>query len=389
VSSVSVIIRCDGGAAIGMGHVSRCLALAGEWRDAHRGAVTFAMRDPSGAAAAVVASEGYDVEPLAADESSDYGDWLLELATARAAAAVIVDVRDRLSRASLDRIRKSGVLVVSIDEGTERRLASDLAFYPPVPQVGEMDWTGFTGRRYAGWEWVILKREFASDAGAQAFPTSARSESSSELRGLAEAPEARRRQASDDGSAESLALQPSAAIDILLTMGGSDPAGMTEFAVEALECLAMPLAIRVVVGPAFSRAEELIDVIARSKHAVRIARAPRSMATLMRASRIAVVSFGVSAYELAACGVPAVHLCLSDDHARSSSAFEKAGIAITAGAFGRVQPEQLADAVSRLMSNAGRRTAMAERARQLVDGRGAQRAAELIASRLPSAARGL
>ena len=142
-----MIIRCDGGAAIGMGHVSRCLALADEWGDVHNGAVTFAMRDPSGTAATVVASHGYDVEPLAADESSDYGEWLLELATARAAAAVIVDVRDRLSRASLDRIRKSGVLVVSIDDGTERRLASDLAFYPPVPQVAEMDWTGFTGRR--------------------------------------------------------------------------------------------------------------------------------------------------------------------------------------------------------------------------------------------------
>ncbi len=356
-----------------MGHVSRCLALAGEWRDAHGGAVTFAMRDASSAAAAVVASHGYDVEPLAADESSDYGEWLLELATARAAAAVIVDVRDRLSRASLDRIRKSGVLVVCIDEGGERRLASDLAFYPPVPQVGEMDWTGFTGRRYAGWEWVILKREFVGGSGGSgAFPTSARSESSSELRGLAEAPEARRRQASD----------PSPTIDVLLTMGGSDPAGMTEFAVGALELLAMPLAVCVVVGPAFSRAEELIDVMARSKHAVRIARAPQSMAPLMRASRIAIVSFGVSAYELAACGVPAVHLCLTDDHARSSSAFEKAGIALTAGVFGRAQPEHLADAVSRLMGNAGRRTAMGERARQLVDGRGAQRAAALIASRL-------
>jgi hypothetical protein len=37
------------------------------------------------------------------------------------------------------------------------------------------------------------------------------------------------------------------------------------------------LAVRVVVGPAFSRVEELLDAIARSKHTVRIARA-RSLA---------------------------------------------------------------------------------------------------------------
>jgi len=165
-------------------------------------------------------------------------------------------------------------------------------------------------------------------------------------------------------------------------MGGSDPAGMTGFAVGALERLEMPLAVCVVVGPAFRRAEELIDAIARSKHSVRIARTPQSMAPLMRASRIAVVSFGVSAYELAACGVPAVHLCLTDDRARSSSAFEKAGIALTAGVFGRVQPEHLADAVSRLMSHAGRRSEMADRARRLVDGRGAQRVAGVLVERL-------
>jgi spore coat polysaccharide biosynthesis protein SpsF len=102
------------------------------------------------------------------------------------------------------------------------------------------------------------------------------------------------------------------------------------------------------------------------------------MAPLMRASRIAIASFGVSAYELAACGVPAVHLCLTDDHARSSSAFDKEGIAATVGVFGQVRPEQLAAAVSRLMGQAGRRTEMAERARQLVDGRGASRIAQVI-----------
>jgi spore coat polysaccharide biosynthesis protein SpsF len=162
-------------------------------------------------------------------------------------------------------------------------------------------------------------------------------------------------------------------------MGGSDPLGMTEFAMKALELLPMPLAICVVVGPAFTRAESVIDAIVHSPHAVRIARAPRSLATLMRATRLAVASFGVSAYELAACGVPAVHLCLTYDHARSSSAFEKQGAAATAGVFGRITPTALADPVRRLIGRADRRGHMARRARQLVDGRGAERVAALIA----------
>ena len=38
---------------------------------------------------------------------------------------------------------------------------------------------------------------------------------------------------------------------------------------------------------------------------------------------LAVASFGVTAYELAAVGVPAVYLCLTDDHAESAEAFSR------------------------------------------------------------------
>jgi spore coat polysaccharide biosynthesis protein SpsF len=162
-------------------------------------------------------------------------------------------------------------------------------------------------------------------------------------------------------------------------MGGSDPAGMTEFAVDALNLLPMPLAVQVVVGPAFARAFELADMTARSKHAIHLIHAPRSMATLMAASRIAVASFGVSAYELAACGIPAVHLCLTPDHERSSSAFVREEIALTAGLFASLQPRDVADAAARLIGDARRRMRMAARARALVDGRGAERVAALIA----------
>jgi spore coat polysaccharide biosynthesis protein SpsF len=98
----------------------------------------------------------------------------------------------------------------------------------------------------------------------------------------------------------------------------------------------------------------------------------------MRASRMAVAAFGVSAYELAACGVPSVHLGLTPDHARSASAFERERIALNAGVFGAVTPRQVADAAARLVGSAGLRREMAARARSLVDGRGAERVAALI-----------
>jgi spore coat polysaccharide biosynthesis predicted glycosyltransferase SpsG len=341
-----VIVRCDGGAALGMGHVSRCLALAGALRQEHAGAVRFAMRDPGSAGVEIVRANGYDVAPIVSPRTGDYGAELLALALSCDATALVVDVRDALSRASLDTLRAAGVRVVVVDDGSDRRLASDLAFYPPVPQVEELDWSTYGGRRFTGWEWVLLKREFAATI--------------------------------DRTGGAAATADSSPAIDVLVTMGGSDPAGMTEFTVEALELLPMPLAVLVVVGPAFARALALADPIARSKHAIRIAHAPSSMASLMASSRIAVASFGVSAYELAACGVPAVHLCLTPDHARSASAFAREDIALTAGVFADLQPRNVSDAAARLIGSARRRKRMAARARALVDGRGASRIAALV-----------
>ena len=44
----------------------------------------------------------------------------------------------------------------SIDDGSERRLASDFAYYPPVPQARALDWTGARTVPRIGWEWALL-----------------------------------------------------------------------------------------------------------------------------------------------------------------------------------------------------------------------------------------
>jgi spore coat polysaccharide biosynthesis predicted glycosyltransferase SpsG len=368
------IIRCDGGAAIGMGHVSRCLALADALRDEHAGDVSFAMRDPRSAGVAEVTAAGYAVAPITAPADADYGADVAALIRDRGARALVLDVRDGLSPASLDAIRASGVRIIVVDDGSERRLAADLVFYPPVPQVEELDWRGFTGQRFAGWEWVLLKREF-SRSGLRDVG----SDGSDRLVGLGkEGAPVRTGGMSGPGALS----EETAAVDVLVTMGGSDPAGMTEFTMSALNLLPMTLAVQIVVGPAFARPIELADAVARSSHAVRVVVAPAHMAPLMRASRIAVAAFGVSAYELAACGVPAVHLDLTADHARSATAFEREQIAVNAGVFAELKPRDIADAAARLIGDAGLRTRMASRARELVDGRGASRVARRIVESL-------
>lgn len=100
----------------------------------------------------------------------------------------------------------------------------------------------------------------------------------------------------------------------------------------------------------------------------------------MRGATVAVASLGVTAYELAACGVPAVLLSLTDDHAESASAFAAADIAISLGVHAGVADSAIADGVAALLADGARRAAMGARARALVDGRGAARIAAEIAA---------
>src|SRR5262249_44753597 len=83
----SILIRCDGNQDIGMGHVSRCLALADELRDRERRTVSFAMRGSGTAGAAAIRAAGYAIDAIAADANADYGDELNGIAASRGAAA--------------------------------------------------------------------------------------------------------------------------------------------------------------------------------------------------------------------------------------------------------------------------------------------------------------
>ena len=76
-------------------------------------------------------------------------------------------MRDGLSREKLKSIKKkTGIKVATIDDLEDKRLEADIAFYPPVPQLDKVNWGGFKGELYIGWEYVILRKEFL-----QKYPT--------------------------------------------------------------------------------------------------------------------------------------------------------------------------------------------------------------------------
>jgi len=100
---------------------------------------------------------------------------------------------------------------------------------------------------------------------------------------------------------------------------------------------------------------------------------------LMRAADLAVTGAGMTLYELSATGTPAITVCMADNQRPNAEAFDRAGAAPCAGRAGDAGLcAAIEKALHELIDAPAIRAAMANRARGLVDGRGASRVAQRL-----------
>ena len=333
-----------------MGHVVRCLALADELWENHGCTISFAMRTSELGMSKV--REKYPV--LTAPEAHfNYSDWLSDCIQKTDAQVLIMDVRDGLHRANLVQIKKqTGIKIVTIDDPEDKRLAADLAFYPPVPQVLKMNWADFRGELFTGWEWVILRPEFAAW------------------------------RKKNDGISHAQSSYKSSPPNVLVTMGGSDPAGLTIKTLQSLNMLQMDFRAIIVLGPGFASRETLEELLCHIEFKYTIFEDVTDMVSVMVMADLAIASFGMTAYELAMMRVPAIYLCLTTDHAESALAFVDAGIAISLGVYDHLSTNAVAVEINNILQNKSLQTEMISNAREKIDGRGVSRISDIIMRRM-------
>jgi spore coat polysaccharide biosynthesis protein SpsF len=334
----TALIRCDGGGKFGYGHVKRMVALARALRD-HEGIGCVFAVNGSEDAREPIRRAGF--EALAVDGAEDAAQLSAHI-TERWPDMLICDQREGLSRAELARLARDVALTAVIDDGSERRLAADLAYYPPVPQAKTLDWTGSACETRIGWPWAILGFN---------KPTSSWRQGSQ---------------------------RPT----LLVSMGGSDPEGLTLRCAQALAKAEPAARTRFVIGPGVARGPALArNIVALAPHFETLEGAD-GLATEFASCDLALAAFGVTAYELAACGVPAIYLCLTEDHALSATAFEAAGMGLSLGVAAQAQEDDITRAVSSLIADAVRRREMRAAGLATIDGEGAGRVAADLAAKL-------
>ncbi len=178
---------CEGSPERGFGHVGRCLALADAIRSEHNQISRFVFRG-SDTALSKITEAGFEVSLV-----ENFNEWQFTDGD-----VVILDLLIPLKDSFFNRAAQSDVLLCTLDDPTPNRLKCDLAFYPPVPQVKKLGWKDFKGELFWDWRFIPLRKEFAK-------------------------------------------CQPKHSKEctpkLLITMGGSDPDGLTLKVLQALKSL--------------------------------------------------------------------------------------------------------------------------------------------------------
>jgi spore coat polysaccharide biosynthesis protein SpsF len=332
------LIRCDGGGKYGYGHVKRMVGLARALRDREGIGAMFALNG-SEDAAIPIRRAGFDVAML--HGASD----LETLVDANSPDILLLDGREGPSRPELEKLKRGIAVTAVIDDGHERRLAADYAYYPPVPGARALDWSGSHTLPRLGWEWALL--------------------------GL------------NPNAAASRA--PSSRPTVLVAMGGSDPQGLTLRMAKALAVLDSVFRIRFVIGTGMKDAATVARGLVALKKNYETVEGADDLSIEYASADVALCAFGVTAYELAACGIPALYLGLTPDHVASASAFADAGMGVNLGLADKADDTEIARTVQWLLNKPAARREMRNTGLALLDGQGAARIAADLSIALSAA----
>lgn len=344
-------IRADGSGSIGLGHVVRCLALANSV-ERRGGTAGFVCRRLDGVAAEFLRLRSAAVSelPNGIEEEED-ARRTLAIARAGRADVVLVDhyglgpswwrsVRAELPVAVVDDVGRSGLtdgvaLVVNQNAGAEE------GWYDGVPRI-------LCGLRFA-----LLRGEFFEH-----------------------------RKKLEERRAEGTAAHRAAAGGtkrLVVTLGGSDPNDVTSQVLRALRDVPRDVAIDVILGPGF---RHLGSVLRRAELDSRIwlYEQPSDLPELMARADLAVTGGGSTLYECAYLGLPALAIQTADNQAGTCRAMAAAGAVRCLGPWDAVEDEEIGREADLLLGDEGRCEQMAVSGMALVDGHGARRVAEALAS---------
>lgn len=350
---MNALFRVDASAAIGTGHVMRCLALAAALKD--RGAATsFLCKTLPDSLRDRIASQGHRLRGLHGGSATETGTFShvedaaqCEQLLAQSSAKtdwLIVD-HYGIDAAWETRLRRWVGKILVIDDLANRSHDCDALLDQNLYDDMYSRYDGLTSvgaQRLLGPRFALLRREFR-DARASL----------------------RRR----DGTVRR----------ILVLFGGADPHNETAKALHGLRGLGRPdIALDIVLGSDRPHDGE-VGALSNSLPNATLHYSPESIAEIMARADFAIGAGGITHWERCCLGLPSIAVGVAGNQEKSMVCSERAGLVTYLGQSERVSPEAIAHAVQRLISDPGTLRSMTKACLEAVDALGAERVADTLA----------
>jgi len=165
---------------------------------------------------------------------------------------------------------------------------------------------------------------------------------------------------------------------ILLFGGGGDECDLTSLFLDALTMLKRDIEVALLLSSANPKRAHIASKLRDYPHAVHTFTDIDNPAALFAQADMALTAYGAIVYELAYFGVPTLTASHSLKNAKSESLAARLGFFMPLGYWEGLRAADIADELERLLTDTQLAESLSQKARRVVDGKGAERIARAI-----------
>jgi UDP-2,4-diacetamido-2,4,6-trideoxy-beta-L-altropyranose hydrolase len=169
--------------------------------------------------------------------------------------------------------------------------------------------------------------------------------------------------------------------NLLVTFGGADPENVTTKVIRALARTAYTGSVTVVAGTSNPHLQDLKQLAAPFK-TIRLITDARDMSALMAEADLAIAAGGTTSWELLFMGVPFLTGTFAENQVKVAEALEDQELAENVGWYPDRTEEGIAERLSRVLDDEQWRTAHSKKGLATVDGEGARRVRDAMRGRV-------
>lgn len=338
----TLILRADASVEVGTGHVMRCLALAQAWQKAG-GKCCFVIPPALPILHEHLRQEGMEVVAVDSSMNDEVSTaHVVEAARKHCGEWVVIDGPE-VAAETPHRIRRNDLKVLQVDDSgiPADYFADVIVNQNPGATEGQYGKRQPRSRLLLGTQYVLLRREFTTVRTQRDFPEVARR--------------------------------------LLVTLGGTDPDGLTLCILRCLDRIAIPgLEAIVAVGGSNPRLNEIQEAASACTSQVRVLVNCNNMADLMATCDMAVIAAGGTLWELLGSGCAVLSYARNQTQLKIIRDLEKVGAVRVLGDSAALDAGPLISNLREIALSRDLRMSMAEAGMRMVDGQGAARVVNVL-----------